>query len=174
MKIRIVWLVLDVIFTIFFIVIIALTALLVSPWYWILIIPVAVFIPFYRYSKDQEERSKKRKYVELVYFIIIEVILLIITFFLPNPWNIVMIAIIIAIPVTIILVSVLDALFQPTFKEYDSRATQVEFLQAQPYFCETCKTFLTTLRETCENCGAKNSLRKATKKDYKQYIGQSK
>jgi len=85
-----------------------------------------------------------------------------------------MIAIIIAIPVTIILVSVLDALFQPTFKEYDSRATQVEFLQAQPYFCETCKTFLATLREMCENCGAKNSLRKATKKDYKQYIEQSK
>ena len=80
-----------------------------------------------------------------------------------------MIAIIIAIPITIILVSILDAFFQPKYKEYDSRANQAEFSKAQPYFCETCKTFLTTFREFCENCGANNSLRKATKKDYEQY-----
>ena len=85
-----------------------------------------------------------------------------------------MISIIIAIPITIILVSLLDAIFKPSYKEYESRAAQEDFLQAQPYFCETCNTFLTTFREICENCGAINSLRKATKKDYKQYIGQFK
>ena len=132
-------------------------------------IPTTVFIPF-AYKKRQEDQSKKRKHIELIYFSVIEVILAIITVFLPLPWNIVMIAIIIAIPITIIIVSILEGLFQPTFKEYDSQANQAEFLKAQPYFCEICKTFLIAFRETCENCGASNSLRKSTKKDYEQYI----
>jgi hypothetical protein len=56
----------------------------------------------------------------------------------------------------------------------DSLPNQAEFIKAQPYFCEICKTFLTTLREKCENCGANNNLRKATKQDYEQYVKQSK
>jgi hypothetical protein len=169
MKIRTVWLGIDIIFTIFSIVIIALVALLISQWFWIFMVLATVFIPF-AYHKKQEDQSKKRKYVELIYFSLIEGILAFITIFLPLPWNIVMIAIIIALPITIISVSVLDALFKPTYEEFGSQANHVEFLKAQPYFCETCKTFLTAFRGTCENCGVTNSLRKATKKDYEQNI----
>ena len=169
MKIRSIWIGIDIIFTIFFIVIIAVAALFIAQWFWIFMIPVTVFIPF-AYQKRHEDQSKKRKYIELIYFSLIEVILAIITVFLPLPWNFVMIAIIIAIPITIFIVSILNAFFQPTYKEYDSKANQGEFLKAQPYFCEICKTFLAEFRETCENCGSNNSLRKATKKDYEQYI----
>ena len=40
------------------------------------------------------------------------------------------------------------------------------FLKAQPYFCIICKNFTDILREVCENCGNKGSLRKATKEDF--------
>ncbi|MFX1476831.1 MAG: zinc ribbon domain-containing protein [Promethearchaeota archaeon] len=44
------------------------------------------------------------------------------------------------------------------------------FLKAQPYICVKCKKFTDTLRYYCENCGDKNSLRKATTDDYEQYV----
>ncbi len=44
-----------------------------------------------------------------------------------------------------------------------------EYLETFPYFCENCKKFTYMLREYCENCGNKDSLRKATKEDYLKY-----
>lgn len=43
------------------------------------------------------------------------------------------------------------------------------FLKAQPFICDNCNRFTDVLREYCEHCGAKNSLRKATKEDFDQY-----
>lgn len=44
------------------------------------------------------------------------------------------------------------------------------FLKAQPFVCNNCKKFTNILREYCENCGSKDSLRKATKEDYLKYV----
>ena len=44
------------------------------------------------------------------------------------------------------------------------------FLKAQPFFCDNCKKFTDTLREICETCGSKNSIRKGKKVDFKQII----
>jgi predicted amidophosphoribosyltransferase len=44
------------------------------------------------------------------------------------------------------------------------------FLKAQPYFCINCKKFTDTFRYNCENCGTKNSLRKATIHDFEEYV----
>lgn len=44
------------------------------------------------------------------------------------------------------------------------------FKKTYPYVCDSCGEFTHTLTEYCEKCGEKNSLRKATKKDYKEII----
>ena len=44
------------------------------------------------------------------------------------------------------------------------------FLKAQPFFCVECQKFTDTIREYCEHCGTKNSLRKATKRDFDLHI----
>jgi len=44
------------------------------------------------------------------------------------------------------------------------------FLEHQPLICNKCKAFTDTLREYCENCGAKNSFRKATELDFERYM----
>jgi hypothetical protein len=43
-----------------------------------------------------------------------------------------------------------------------------EWRRAQPFVCEKCGEFTHEIRDLCENCGTKSSLRKTTKADYKQ------
>jgi len=40
------------------------------------------------------------------------------------------------------------------------------YLKALPYICEKCKEFVDKFNEFCPNCGATNSIRNATIKDY--------
>ena len=56
--------------------------------------------------------------------------------------------------------------------DHDSPLTQNRkaFLKAQPFFCESCKKFTDILKEICEICGSKNSIRRAKKVDFKQNI----
>lgn len=42
------------------------------------------------------------------------------------------------------------------------------FKKTYPYVCDSCGEFTHTLTEYCEKCGEKDSLRKATKQDYKK------
>ncbi len=51
----------------------------------------------------------------------------------------------------------------------NKEAKVYEYLETFPYFCGNCKKFTYMLREYCENCGSKDSLRKATKEDYFKY-----
>ena len=44
------------------------------------------------------------------------------------------------------------------------------FLEAQPFICDNCKNFTDIVREFCEICGTRYSIRKATKHDFEQYI----
>lgn len=44
------------------------------------------------------------------------------------------------------------------------------FLEAQPFICDNCKNFTDTIRDFCEICGNRYSLRKATKNDFEEYI----
>ena len=93
-----------------------------------------------------------------------------------------MIALLIAIPIGLILflfllpfLPLLPPFFQglPESSEDSNRPLiqdRKEFLKAQPFFCDECKTFTDLLKEYCENCGAKDSLRKAIKNDFKFYI----
>jgi rRNA maturation endonuclease Nob1 len=43
------------------------------------------------------------------------------------------------------------------------------FKKTYRYICDSCKEFTHTLSEYCEKCGEKDSLRNATKEDYKKY-----
>lgn len=43
------------------------------------------------------------------------------------------------------------------------------YMKTYPYFCENCKKF-NTIRDYCENCGSKDSIRYASKVDYKNYL----
>lgn len=42
------------------------------------------------------------------------------------------------------------------------------FKKTYRYVCSSCGEFTHTLTEYCEKCGEKDSLRKATKEDYKK------
>ncbi|MFX1375318.1 MAG: hypothetical protein ACFFA0_05865 [Promethearchaeota archaeon] len=42
-----------------------------------------------------------------------------------------------------------------------------KFKIAFPFYCDHCNKFTNALLEYCENCGAKNTIRAAIKKDYK-------
>lgn len=44
------------------------------------------------------------------------------------------------------------------------------FLKFYVFICENCKKFTDKFRENCEYCGTEDSLRKATKLDFKQYV----
>jgi len=57
-------------------------------------------------------------------------------------------------------------------EDFDRPLTQDReaFLKAQPFVCDNCKKFTDILREYCENCGGKDSLRIATKDDFNQRI----
>lgn len=44
------------------------------------------------------------------------------------------------------------------------------FIEAYPYYCDICKMFTYDFLEFCEHCGAKNTIRKASKGDYKNYL----
>jgi hypothetical protein len=122
-------------------------------------------------------QEMKKKYIILSIFSLVEIIMFIITLFLPYFWQIVMIAIMIVIPFAPICFVIGEVLPFPwgsagnePYPERETLATREEFLKAQPYICDTCEAFTTSLRETCENCGAEKSLRSSTKKDYKKYV----
>jgi hypothetical protein len=97
-------------------------------------------------------------------------------FFFKSPF---FLALIIAIPIVLLLIGIATN-WEKTHKDgylsikwMDSHHPLIhdrkEFLKAQPFFCDECKTFTDSLLEYCENCGTKNSLRKATKDDFKFY-----
>jgi len=44
------------------------------------------------------------------------------------------------------------------------------FLEAQPFICDNCKNFTDAVKEFCEICGARYSIRKATNHDFDKYI----
>ena len=44
------------------------------------------------------------------------------------------------------------------------------FLEAQPFICDNCKNFTDTVRDFCEICGNRYSIKKATKNDFEEYI----
>jgi rRNA maturation endonuclease Nob1 len=43
------------------------------------------------------------------------------------------------------------------------------FKKSFPYICDKCGKFAHTEFDYCDKCGAENSLRKATKQDYKKH-----
>jgi hypothetical protein len=51
-----------------------------------------------------------------------------------------------------------------------AKEKEKSFKLAFPYFCDNCRMFSYTFLEICENCGAKNTTRKATKGDYEVYL----
>ena len=42
------------------------------------------------------------------------------------------------------------------------------YKRAFPFICDSCKAGLWEMRETCEACGTKLTIRPMTKKDYKE------
>ncbi|MFX1391861.1 MAG: hypothetical protein ACFE9Z_17490 [Promethearchaeota archaeon] len=46
--------------------------------------------------------------------------------------------------------------------------TKAIYKSTFPFICDSCKQFTHTFAEYCENCGAKDSLREATPKDYEK------
>jgi len=42
------------------------------------------------------------------------------------------------------------------------------FQRSFPFICENCDEFTWEMRVICENCGSENTLRRITKKDYKE------
>jgi len=42
------------------------------------------------------------------------------------------------------------------------------FQTAFPFVCISCRKFHWEMRKICENCGFENTLRRTTKKDYKE------
>jgi len=44
------------------------------------------------------------------------------------------------------------------------------FKKTYPYVCDKCGEFAHTMYDFCDKCGASDTLRKADKEDYKDYI----
>ena len=42
------------------------------------------------------------------------------------------------------------------------------FKLSYPFVCDECGYFLWEMREICEGCGSKNTLRRTTRKDHKE------
>jgi len=79
----------------------------------------------------------------------------------------------ILVPLSFYIFMYLSPLYNPQdiYKEDEQRPPSYkEFQLTNPYFCESCSNYTSHLMKQCENCGAENSLRRITKKDYKQYL----
>lgn len=118
---------------------------------------------------------KKSYIVFLVIISVIEAILAFLLVYFPAYSIIVlvfMIAAPIVVPLTWFIYTSLSPLLDFALLREDEQRQLIykEFELTNPYFCETCSNYTSHLMEHCENCGAKNSLRKATKKDYKGYL----
>ncbi len=50
----------------------------------------------------------------------------------------------------------------------------VYYMKAFPYTCDKCLRTCYELREICEWCGEKNTLKKTTKKDFKRAMREKK
>lgn len=122
----------------------------------------------------------KKGYIFLLISVILIGILLIIYPFVSSDVQIIILVIVISIPVVSVMLIFLMRKHQigyafahpPESVDYHRPIVQDRraFLEHQPFICAKCNTFTDTLREYCENCGAKDSLRKATKKDYDRFI----
>ncbi|MFW9772409.1 MAG: hypothetical protein ACFFB4_04765 [Promethearchaeota archaeon] len=55
-----------------------------------------------------------------------------------------------------------------SYKGLDSKAKN--YMKTFVYICSNCHKFSHTLREYCESCGAKNTLKHASKEDYLNYL----
>ncbi|MFX1556152.1 MAG: hypothetical protein ACFFC9_02770, partial [Promethearchaeota archaeon] len=53
-------------------------------------------------------------------------------------------------------------------KKVDKR--EKDYMKAFKYVCSNCHKFTHTLRNFCENCGTKDSLKLATKEDFHKYM----
>ena len=122
----------------------------------------------------------KKAYYILFIFVIFEFVLYIISIFMPPDVQSLIIALLIAIPIGLIvflfLLPYIHGIYGNPYPEssddYHRPLIQdrKEFLKAQPFFFDECKTFTDSLIEYCENCGTKDSSRKATKNDFKFYV----
>ncbi|MFW9938343.1 MAG: hypothetical protein ACFFD5_11890 [Candidatus Thorarchaeota archaeon] len=130
-------------------------------------------------KKEKRKIVLKKSYIFLILVIItisIELILIVVLIYFPESRFIVyilMIAIPIAIPLSVLLrwLSPLASYESSISKVIEQRSVSYKKFQlANPYFCESCSKYSSFMGTLCENCGAENSLRKTTKKEYKQYL----
>ncbi len=47
------------------------------------------------------------------------------------------------------------------------------FIKTFPHVCKECAALSNAFREYCETCGAQDSLRRVTKKDYAEYLSKN-
>lgn len=118
----------------------------------------------------------KKKYSILIgLFFLTVILLLMLSIFLRVPLINFLLNLVYAIPISIGTTFLINALiWGPKAKRYSDvktpMGTSKEFLQAQPYICDNCGNFMSMFREICENCEAKNSLRRATQLDYNKHL----
>lgn len=118
---------------------------------------------------------KKSYLVFLVIISVIEVILVFLLIYLPAYSTLIFVFMIIA-PILVpgfYIFMYLSPLYNPQDiynEDEQSPPSYKEFQLTNPYFCESCSNYTSHLMKHCENCGAENSLRDITKKDYKQYL----
>ncbi|MFX1401951.1 MAG: hypothetical protein ACFE8V_11990 [Promethearchaeota archaeon] len=117
----------------------------------------------------------KKSYLDfLVIISVIEAILVVLLVYFPAYSAIILVFMIIGpilIPFCFYLSLSLIGGFQEVYREDEQRPPSYkEFQLTNPYFCESCSNYTIHLMKHCENCGAENSLRNITKKDYKQYL----
>ena len=121
----------------------------------------------------------KKGYIIFLILVILIIVLLIIYPFVPSEVQLGILITVIAIPVCSVFFFMFfflegGGLHTVPDESVDYQRPLVQdrrvFLEHQPFICAKCNAFTDTLREYCENCGAKDSLRKATKKDYDRFI----
>jgi hypothetical protein len=126
----------------------------------------------------------KKKFIFLLVFALIEIVLLFVSIFMDPIVRLILVGIIIvlpfALPIAYFLYLLHPSLGLKMFGASDPNSpvdvhkpliqNRSAFLKAQPYFCTECKKFTDIMREYCEFCGTQNSLRKATKQDFNDYI----
>lgn len=121
----------------------------------------------------------KKKLVALLIFVIIEIVMLVISISMKPFVRTIIIVVVLSLPIVIPLGYILILLDPLGMESIPDRSVDIHkpltqdrnaFLKAQPFFCDEYKRFTDTIREYCEYCGTKNSLRKATKRDFNQFI----
>ena len=122
----------------------------------------------------------KKKFIFLLIFAIMEIVLLIVSIFMDPTVRLIMVATVIAVPLAL-PIAYFIFLLHPIYGPPSAPNSPVDihkpliqnrsaFLKAQPFFCAECKKFTDIMREYCEFCGTQNSLRKAKKQDFNDYI----